>query len=65
MSKVFVSIKDIDTSEVKWIDARFSLADAKEGKRLYKESHVSGAVHWDLNDDLSDLTKKMEDNRCR
>ncbi|WP_172369361.1 sulfurtransferase [Sporosarcina jiandibaonis] len=58
MSNVFVSIKDIDTSEVKWIDARFSLADSEEGKRLYKESHVSGAVHWDLNDDLSDLTKR-------
>ena len=58
MSIVFVSIKDIDTSDVKWIDARFSLADSDEGKRLYKDSHVSGAVHWDLNDDLSDLTKK-------
>ncbi|QUW22151.1 sulfurtransferase [Sporosarcina sp. Marseille-Q4063] len=58
MSNVFVSIKDIDTSEVKWIDARFSLADANEGKRFYKESHVSGAMHWDLNDDLSDLTKR-------
>ena len=58
MGNVFVSIKDIDTSEVKWIDARFSLADADEGKRLYKESHISSAVHWDLNGDLSDLTKK-------
>ena len=58
MSNVFVSIKDIETSDVKWIDARFSLADSEEGKRLYKENHVSGAVYWDLNDDLSDLTKK-------
>ena len=41
----------------KWIDARFSLKDANEGKRKYEEAHVEGAVHWDLNDDLSDLTK--------
>ena len=26
-----------------------------------KKSHVVGAVHWDLNDDLSDITK--EDGR--
>jgi thiosulfate/3-mercaptopyruvate sulfurtransferase len=58
LSEVFVSIKNIDTSEIKWIDARFFLADANEGKRLYKESHVSEAVHWDLNNDLSDLTRK-------
>ena len=45
-------------TEVKWIDARFSLADSEEGKHIYKKSHVSGAIHWDLNDDLSDLTKK-------
>ncbi|MBO1912923.1 hypothetical protein J4G37_49975, partial [Microvirga sp. 3-52] len=54
----FVSIKDVNASDVKWIDARFSLADANEGKRLYNESHITGAVHWDLNEDLSDLTKK-------
>ena len=41
----------------KWIDTRFSLQDADEGKRKYTESHVTGAVYWDLERDLSDMTK--------
>lgn len=57
MKKVFVSLKDIDPENYKWIDARFSLKDAELGKEKYQESHVVNAVHWDLNDDLSDLRK--------
>jgi len=58
MSQVFVSIHDFDSKNAKWIDARFSLSDATEGKTSYEKGHISGAVHWDLNEDLSDLTKK-------
>lgn len=55
---VFKSIQNVAHDDYKWIDARFSLQDEKEGKRKYAESHVKGAVHWDLNEDLSDMTKK-------
>ncbi|AOV07964.1 sulfurtransferase [Sporosarcina ureilytica] len=55
MSYVFISIKDIESANYKWIDARFSLKDPGEGKRKYEEAHVKNAVHWDLNDDLSNL----------
>ena len=58
MGKVFLSLKDVDYGDYKWIDARFSLKDAKLGKQKYEESHVENAVHWDLNDDLSDLSKQ-------
>jgi len=56
-----MSIKDIQFNDYKWIDARFSLKDSKLGKFNYENEHVLGAVHWDLNDDLSDMTK--EDGR--
>lgn len=58
MKKVFLSIKDIDPQAYKWIDARFSLKDIEVGKKKYLEAHVENAVHWDLNDDLSDLGKE-------
>ncbi|MBO0586537.1 rhodanese-like domain-containing protein [Sporosarcina sp. E16_8] len=57
MAKVFVSIKDIDHAQFKWVDTRFSLQDADEGKQKYTKSHVTGAVYWDLERDLSDMTK--------
>lgn len=53
MTKVFVSTKDVNYSDYKWIDARFSLADVQAGFNDYKEGHVVGAIHWDLNEDLS------------
>lgn len=57
MADVFISIKDLEFSETKWVDTRFSLQDAEAGKQKYKEGHVTGAVYWDLEDDLSDMTK--------
>ncbi len=57
MTKVFVSVKDIGDQAYKWIDARFSLKSVELGKEKYGASHVVNAVHWDLNDDLSDLSK--------
>ncbi|REB10182.1 sulfurtransferase [Sporosarcina sp. BI001-red] len=41
----------------KWIDARFSLQDPEAGAKLYGQSHIQHAVHWDLEKDLSDMEK--------
>lgn len=57
MSQVFQSLKDLAPIEYKWIDARFSLKDAESGKKKFEIGHVKNAVHWDLNDDLSDLSQ--------
>ncbi len=37
------------------VDARFVLTDPGAGRAAYAQSHLPGAVHADLNDDLSDL----------
>jgi thiosulfate/3-mercaptopyruvate sulfurtransferase len=58
MSEVFKSVKDVDIQEVKWIDARFSLQDAEAGRKNYEKGHIKGALYWDLEDDLSDMSKK-------
>lgn len=34
-------------------DCRFSLTDPKEGRRLYNEGHIPGALYLDLNADLA------------
>lgn len=51
--KVFIDTKDTD--QHRWIDARFDLKDPEAGSRLYEESHVKGAVFWDLEKHLSDM----------
>ncbi|GKV67990.1 thiosulfate sulfurtransferase [Sporosarcina sp. NCCP-2716] len=57
---VFKSVTERDLADpsVKWIDARFSLKDPAEGRRQYEAAHIQGAVHWDLEKDLSDMQKK-------
>jgi thiosulfate/3-mercaptopyruvate sulfurtransferase len=35
------------------VDCRFSLADPDEGRALYRQGHIPGAVYLDLNRDLS------------
>ncbi|MBK3494948.1 sulfurtransferase [Viridibacillus sp. YIM B01967] len=57
MGNVFISVKDLDINNTIWIDARFNLQNAKEGRRTYEQEHVKGAVYWDLEQDLSDMTK--------
>ena len=57
MANVFVSITDIDYAKYKWVDTRFSLQDRDEGRRKYTESHVTGAIYWDLERDLSNMTE--------
>lgn len=51
-----VFIETTDTENYRWIDARFDLKDAEWGHRSYTEEHVEGAVHWDLENDLSDMS---------
>lgn len=57
MGNVFISIKDIDVNNSIWIDTRFNLQNSEEGRSLYNREHVKGAVYWDLEKDLSDMTK--------
>ena len=40
------------------IDCRFSLADPELGNKQYQESHIPGAFHLDLNQDLSGPVQK-------
>ncbi|PPA71218.1 sulfurtransferase [Jeotgalibacillus proteolyticus] len=40
------------------IDCRFSLQEPKQGRKLYEESHIPGAVYFDLNEDLSGEVKE-------
>lgn len=51
-----VFIETIDTENIRWIDARFDLKDSGWGKEIFAAEHVEGAVHWDLENDLSDMT---------
>lgn len=59
MSKPFISISDIRGRDVKWIDCRFSLHDSTEGIKQYEQEHVAGAVYWDLEKDLSDMSSEL------
>jgi len=51
-----VFIKTTDTEKYRWIDARFDLHNPETGRQLYAQEHVEGAVFWDLNDNLSDMS---------
>lgn len=43
--------------DLRLVDARFALTDPAAGRQAYAQSHLPGAVHADLNDDLSDLSR--------
>ncbi|WP_142826415.1 sulfurtransferase [Planococcus soli] len=51
-----IFIETTDTENHRWIDARFDLQDPSAGKNLYEQEHVAGAVFWDLEKDMSDMT---------
>lgn len=61
MTEVFIELSEIDFNATRFIDTRFNLADSKAGLALFQESHVDGAIYWDLENDLSN----MEDVRGR
>lgn len=53
MGNVFISVNEIDVDQVKWIDARFALQDVEAGRKQYEQLHIQHAIHWDLDQDLS------------
>ena len=55
MGKVFVEAKDVKNG--RFIDTRFNLQDSSWGQLSYEESHIEGAIYWDLERDLSDMSK--------
>ncbi len=46
-------IARLDDPELRVVDARFELSDPAYGAAAYAEGHVPGAVHLDLDEDLS------------
>lgn len=58
MTTVFRELIDIDGKGVRFIDTRFDLGNADGGRSAYLEEHIEGAIHWDLERDLSDMSSK-------
>ena len=50
----------LGSDELRLVDARFALMDPEAGRRAHEQSHLPGAVHADLNLDLSDLSGQGE-----
>lgn len=50
----------LEDPNLRLVDARFALMDAAAGRQAYDQSHLPGAVHADLNQDLSELTRSGE-----
>ncbi|MEH7093405.1 sulfurtransferase [Neobacillus vireti] len=46
-------LENLHDEHVSVIDCRFSLADHLQGKKDYLQGHIPGAVHFDLEQDLS------------
>lgn len=46
--------------QLRLVDARFALMEPAAGRAAYAQSHLPGAVHADLNEDLSDLGRVGE-----
>ncbi|MDI2589536.1 rhodanese-like domain-containing protein [Psychrobacillus sp. NEAU-3TGS] len=56
MTNVFINWEDVQPEKVRFIDTRFDLANKTAGPNMYKEGHLEGAIYWDLEQDLSDMT---------
>lgn len=46
----------LEEDDLRLFDARFSLGDLAAGRASYESAHLPGALHADLNHDLSDLS---------
>lgn len=55
MTKVFIELSEVDFTATRFIDSRFNLADPIAGLTMFQESHVEGAIYWDLEKDLSSM----------
>lgn len=51
---VFISAKQVERHG-HLIDARFDLANPDYGKQQFAKGHIDRAVHWDIEEDLSDM----------
>jgi len=48
----------LPNGDVLVLDCRFDLADAGKGRRDHRAAHIPGAIHADLDNDLSDLSRQ-------
>lgn len=56
MTNVFINWEDVQPELVRFIDARFDLSNPVAGRAMYDAGHLEGAIYWDLEQDLSDMT---------
>lgn len=56
MTKVFVTADKLERNG-RFIDTRFDFDDPTLGQQLYELGHIEEAIYWDLERQLSDLTK--------
>ena len=56
MGKVFKTVEEIQVDQVRFVDARFDLQDKEAGSQAFADGHAPGAVYFDLEQDLSDMT---------
>ena len=54
------TLAGLAADEVLIVDCRFDLADPARGARDFLAGHIPGAVHADLDRDLSDLSRQSE-----
>ncbi|ATP39693.1 sulfurtransferase [Solibacillus sp. R5-41] len=57
MTNVFVDAFKLER-DGRFIDTRYDLQNVDLGKRLFEEEHVKGAIYWDLEHDLSDMSNR-------
>lgn len=55
MGKFIVQASEV-TKEGRFIDTRFNLQDKSWGEKAFTESHIEGAIYWDLEKDLSNMS---------
>jgi thiosulfate/3-mercaptopyruvate sulfurtransferase len=48
----------LDEKDLRVVDCRFKLGDPEEGRQQYEQSHIPGAVYFDLEKDLSGAVRE-------
>ena len=46
-------LKNLHQENIRVVDCSFSLANAEKGRQEYAKNHIPGAIHFDLEKDLS------------
>jgi thiosulfate/3-mercaptopyruvate sulfurtransferase len=57
VAQVFVTADKLER-DGRFIDTRFDMQNPELGLQTYVQSHIEGAIYWDLDKNLSDMTKK-------